>query len=568
MKYWRINLILILIFIFGAAVMARLIFLQIIDHEFYSALAKGQQKVFARELGDRGDIFSQDKNDNLYKLATNKEWSLVYISPKEQSFSPKELKETSAILGQILNISEDIILEKFKKDSLYELIKTKLTDKEVDDLEGVNLAGVYLRIETGRYYPQEDFLSQVVGFLGGGGDGQYGIEEYWDKVLKGETLTLEGEKGPGGFFFFNQEASSGADLVLTIDYNVQYQAEKLLKNAKKNLDIERGQIIVMDPSSGEIISLANFPNFDPNEYEDYALKGNLEIFQNGAIQKIFEPGSVFKAITTAAALNENKIDHQMTYIDQGKVKIGGYTIYNYDERVWGERTMTEVLERSINTGAVFIQSKIAHSVFLNYIERFGIFNKTGIDLPGEVFSQNEELKKGYEINFATASFGQGIDMTPLGLVRAYSVIANDGKLVVPYIVEKITKDDKIIETNQPQISKERVISSETSSKLSAMLVSVVENGFTKSARIPGYYIAGKTGTSQISWSALGVKKSGYSEKTIQSFIGFFPAFNPQFLILVKLDDPETKTAEYSAVPVFQELAKYIIDYYQIPPDYE
>jgi cell division protein FtsI/penicillin-binding protein 2 len=159
-------------------------------------------------------------------------------------------------------------------------------------------------------------------------------------------------------------------------------------------------------------------------------------------------------------------------------------------------------------------------------------------------------------------------MTPLGLVRAYSVIANDGKLVVPYIVEKITKDDKIIETNQPQISKERVISSETSSKLSAMLVSVVENGFTKSARIPGYYIAGKTGTSQISWSALGVKKSGYSEKTIQSFIGFFPAFNPQFLILVKLDDPETKTAEYSAVPVFQELAKYIIDYYQIPPDYE
>ena len=229
--------------------------------------------------------------------------------------------------------------------------------------------------------------------------------------------------------------------------------------------------------------------------------------------------------------------------------------------------MTEVLEKSINTGAVFAESQLGHSLFLEYIKKFGIFEKTGIDLEGEIFSLNSNFQQGYEINFATASFGQGIEMTPIQLARAFAAIANGGKLTKPHLVKKILPDGKEEEVS-PEISFTQVISSKTTAALTAMLVNVVENGFAKRAKISGYYIAGKTGTAQIPWGALGVNKSGYSEKTIQTFVGFAPAYHPQFLILVKLNNPKTRTAEYSAVPLFQELAKYIIDYYQIPPDYE
>jgi len=215
--------------------------------------------------------------------------------------------------------------------------------------------------------------------------------------------------------------------------------------------------------------------------------------------------------------------------------------------------MTEVLEKSINTGAVFAKNQIENSTFLNYIQNFGFFEKTGIDLP-EVFSENRELKNGREVNFATASFGQGIAITPIQLLRAYCAIANGGKLITPYLVENFHKEE----------NPRKILSQRTISQLTSMLVSVVENGFGKRAKISGYYIAGKTGT------ALQPKfgEKGYSEKTWQTFVGFFPAYNPKIVILVKLDNPKVKTAEYSAVPIFHDLADYIIRLYQIPPDYE
>ena len=260
----------------------------------------------------------------------------------------------------------------------------------------------------------------------------------------------------------------------------------------------------------------------------------------------------------AAALNEEKVTPETTYTDPGIIEIGGWPIYNYEQRIYpGVLTMTNVLEKSINTGAVFAGRQLGGELFKKYIEKFGIFEPTGIDLE-ETCPENKEFKQGREINFATAFFGQGIEMTPIQLIRAYSAIANGGKLVTPYLVEQ----------NKEPESFESIISSKTSSQLAAMLISVVENGFAKSARIPGYYVAGKTGTAQVSYSALGINKQGYSEKTIQVFVGFAPALNPQFLILVKLNNPKTKTAEYSAVPIFHDLAEHIIHQYQIPPDYD
>jgi cell division protein FtsI/penicillin-binding protein 2 len=553
MKNWRFNLIFIFIIIFGAAIIGRLVYIQIIKHDLYKAWAQGQQKIFQPVKGDRGDIFFSGGEI----LATNLKAEYLFASPYEV----KEKEKTADQLAQILNLEKETILAKLEKDTLFEKIKTNLTVQEKEAIEEMNMTGIYLREALFRNYPQESMASQVVGFLGGQEKGQYGIEGHYDNLLQGEEMIQRKEKGSIGSFFSEmlQGSYDGTDLYLTLDYNIQFMAEQLLVRVHQDLDIEAGQIIVIDPSSGKILALANFPNFNPNDYSEIE---DFDIFQNGAIQKLYEPGSSFKPITMAAGIDQGKITPRTTYLDEGKVKIGKYTIENYNSRVFGEKTMTEVLEKSINTGAVFAEKQLGHDLFLDYIDSFGFFKPTEIDLQGEVFSENKIFKRGYEINFATASFGQGIEITPIQLVRAFSAIANEGKLVKPYLVERIIKQGEEIDVS-PKKSSEQVISSKTASQLTAMLISVVENGFAKSAGIPEYYIAGKTGTAQVP------EEGVYSaDKTWQSFIGFGPAFNPRFLILVKLDNPKTRTAEYSALPLFKELAKYIIDYYKIPPDYK
>jgi cell division protein FtsI/penicillin-binding protein 2 len=564
MRNWRINLILFFFILFSATIISRLIYIQIIKGDLYKALAQGQQNFFSLNQGERGKIFLQDKNGNFYPVAVNKNWEMAYAVPKEIG----EKEKIAEILSRLLDLESKFILEKINnEDSYFIPLKNKLTNEETEQLKSLAIPGIYTKEEVSRYYPQERLASNVIGFLGGDGIGQYGIEGYYEDVLRGREEAVAREKGLKGFLIKDPEqllAQNGSDLVLSIDYNIQFVAEKLLQDYKKQLEFEEGQIIVIDPSSGKILALVQFPNFDLN---NYAQESDLKIFQNGAIQKIYEPGSVFKPFTMAAALDKEKVTPQTVYKDEGVIKIGGYRIYNYDQRTWGERTMTEVLEKSINTGAVFAQRQIGNEIFLDYLKNFGFFEKTGIDLQGEIFSENKEFKKGYEVNFATASFGQGIEVTPIQIVRAFCALANGGKLVKPYVVEKVIKSDGEVEKKDPEIGRQ-VISSKTASTITAMLISVVEKGTAKRAKIPGYYIAGKTGTAQVAFSALGIQKSGYSEKTIQTFVGYAPAFNPKFLILVKLDNPNVRTAEISAVPVFHDLAKYIFDYLQIPPDYE
>ena len=536
MASWRINLILIFFFLFGLTLVGRLFYIQIIKEDYHKALAQGFYSTEKQVIGERGKVFFRGGEP----LAVNIDWPIVFSMPVEI----EEKEVVAEKLSQVLSLEKSFILEKIEKDSLYEPIKKRITDQEIKEIEELNLKGVYLKRERGRYYPQEDFASQLIGFIDVDGQGQYGIESHYNGILEGKRN------------------EPGQDIFLTVDYSIQFKAEELLKQAKENLNIESGEIIVIKPDSGEILALANFPNFNPNQYSKIS---DFKIFKNSSTQKIFEPGSVFKPITFAGALEEEKITPQTVYQDTGLVKIGGRTISNYGKRTWGEQTMTEVLEKSINTGAVFVEKKLGHDNFLKYLDSFGFFKPTGIDFP-EVYSENREFKKGYEVNFATVSFGQGIEVTPIQLVRAFTAIANGGKMVRPYFVKNIINSKEKIEI-EPKIEEELILSSKAIAQLTAMMVSVTENGFAKTARIPGYYVAGKTGTAQIAWSSLGENKSGYSNKTWQSFIGFAPAFNPEFVILVKLDNPEARTAEYSATPIFQELATYILNYYQVPPDY-
>lgn len=549
MKNWRINLIFIFLIIFSATIIGRLIFLQVLRGDLYRALSQGLHSSFAEYQGNRGEIFLKGGEP----LAINMNWPYVFVHPR----LIEDAEITAQKLASILKLEESFVIEKLNKDSPYSLIKRKLTSSEVEALKNINLTGVFIDEEKGRYYPQESLASQLVGFLGAEKTGQYGLEQSYDDVLTAEEGLLKEKKG--------------SDLVLSLDYDIQFEAERLLQKIKEDLDIEGGQIIVMEPDSGGILAMADLSNFNPSYYEEYARQGNLEIFKNKATQGLFEPGSVFKPINMAAALQEGKVSPQTTYIDEGSVQIGFDTIYNYDQRIHGTQTMTNVLEKSINTGSVFVQKQLGQNLFLKYLEKFGLFEPTGIDVQ-ETYSENREIKTGREINLATASFGQGIEMTPLQLVRAYAAIANGGELINPYLVEKEIDSNNVVrnlgQENKQKDENRKIISSKTASQLTAMLVSVVENGFAKAAGVPGYFIAGKTGTAQVSFGALGIDKKGYSDKTIQTFVGFAPAFNPEFLILVKLDNPKTRTAEYSAVPLFRQLAEYIINLNQIPPDYE
>lgn len=562
MPAWRTYVLLACLILLGAALAGRLSYVQVFHHGFYKALAQGQQTFPYVAKGERGNIFVQNKQGDLHTLATHDTATLVFATPPEVE-NPQKAAKT---LADILAIEESFIQEQFSHtESLFELLKRKLSQEEEEAIVKASLPGIYLKEESVRRYPQETFASQVLGFTNQNEQGQYGLEEYYQEDLEGKEGFFTTIRSVGGYLAAESKEAleDGKDLLLTIDYNIQAQAEAILRREQPNLKFEQASIVVMEPSSGRIIALASIPGFNPNEYGEVK---DLAVFQNPVIQSLFEPGSVFKPLTMAGAIDAGALKPETTYEDKGVVRIGGYKVLNYDERIWDTRSMTEVLEFSINTGAVFAQQQLGNEKFLQALERFELFQPTGVDLAGEAYSQNQELKKGYDINFATASFGQGIEITPIQLMRAYSAISNKGTMAKPYVVEKIIKEgtEYVI---KPEFSLP-VISPKTAHLVTQMMVNVVEKGFSKRAKIPGYWLAGKTGTAQVAWSALGQNRSGYSDKTVQSFMGFAPAYDPKFLILVKLNNPQTKTAEYSAMPMFRELAKYIIDYLEIPPDYE
>ncbi len=564
MKDIRLNIIYGLIIIFAGLIVVRLVYLQILKGEIYLALAKGQQEIFQPISGSRGEIFLFDKDD-LILGAVNQTSRYCYASPK----LIENTEEIAQKLSPVLDLPKESLAEGLENnETLFLLLKKELTEEQVEQVRELDLTNVYIGEDIVRFYPNNELASDVLGFVNQDSQGQYGVEGYWDNILTGKEGWQKIEYGPFGKFFQGDSflSAKGADLVLTIDKNIQSEAEKLLEKFSKEFKYQTAQLIVADPETGRLLAIADFPGFNPNNYQDY-VSSELEIFQNKGVQALYEPGSVFKAVTMAAGINEGKLTPETTYVDKGYVVILDQRIDNYEDRVWGERTMTEVLENSINTGAVFAESLLGNDLFLEYLEKFGVFEKTDIELQGEIYSENKEFKKGWAINFATAAFGHGIDMTPIQVLRAYCALANQGKMPHLYVVEGVREDGEI-KLPAGREGAEQVISKETAETLVKMLVSVAENGYSKPARVPGYYIAGKTGTSQIPFSALGINQAGYSDQTWQSFVGFAPAFDPKFVILVKLDNPVTRSSNESATLVFKGMAKYILDYYQIPPDKE
>ena len=314
----------------------------------------------------------------------------------------------------------------------------------------------------------------------------------------------------------------------------------------------------MEPQTGKIVAMSSYPTFNPNNYNTE----DIANFTNSNISQVYEPGSVFKVITMAAGIDAGLVAPSTTYTDIGEVQVDDRTIKNSDLKAHGQQTMTQVLEASLNTGAVFVVQKLGKYLFNKYLGQFGFTHLTGIDLKGEVDAQIKDVRQVRDVDLATMAFGQGIAVTPIQMLAAVGAIANDGRLMKPHIVDRILYPSGAVSIDP--VVEGQAISSQTAQLVSAMMVSVVENGHGQKAGVPGYWIAGKTGTAQIP-SPNGGYLDGFGN-TIGTFVGFGPVENPRFVMLTRVDKPkDVQFAESSAAPLFGQIAKFLLDYWRIPP---
>jgi cell division protein FtsI/penicillin-binding protein 2 len=439
-----------------------------------------------------------------------------------------------------------------------------------DDGGLINIPGLAFHINSHRFYPDPSLASHILGFVGIDGYdniGRYGLEGFFELELTGVPGHIQTERGSGSTIIVNNREylapQAGSDLVLTIDRSVQhYVCEKLIERVEF-YQAEGGSVVIVNPKSGEIIAMCSVPSFDPNNYR---LVSDISIFNNPAISHQFEPGSTFKTITMAIALDQEKINPNTTYNDTGEIMISGWPkpIRNSDFFTHGAHgivDMKTVLNQSLNTGTIFAMRQVGAKKFAQYLQDFGLGEKTGIELGNESSGNISNLLSNRikEIDAATASYGQGIALTPLQMAMAYQVIANNGVLMKPYIVSEIINHDSSSYKTSPQKIRQ-VISQKSANTTMAMLVNVVEKGHAGTAKIPGYYIGGKTGTAQIPGPG------GYLENQhIHVFTGIAPIDDPAFVMLVKIDKPKgVRFAVTSVVPLWRDIAEYLLNYYQIP----
>jgi cell division protein FtsI/penicillin-binding protein 2 len=552
---------------------SRLYALQIRDYSQFSDQAENIHEATAILTPQRGLIYCQDKNNEYFPLAINKKYYSLYVVPKEIE-DPEEISE---ILSEITLLSYEEIFEKVSKaDDPYELILKKIDDEGfVNQVEEQELQGVYFGEEYHRYYPFESFAAQTIGFVAEGDDGlmkgRYGLEAYYDQILEGQSGIFQGIKDALGRLVrstFSQEKKQveGISIETTLDRNVQFATQKALEDLMTIRKASKGTIIVMEVKTGKILALANWPTFDLNNFTE---RTDYSVFRNYAVEERYEPGSVIKPFTMLAGLDTGKVTPDTTYIDKGYYEVGGYHLENYRSEVYGKSTMRNVLEFSINTGAIFVAQQVGNEELRRYFRQLGFEEITGIDSPREITGDlsNLEYPKVNPTYFATASYGVGVSVTPISLIRAYAIVANKGKIVTPYLVES-TKDSSGKQTSLMALEKSeqltQVVNQETAETLTSMLVGVIENGFGWNAKIKGYSLAGKTGTSFISLE----EEAGYSEEEIHTFVGFFPASDPKYVILVKMDRPQwgEGAASQTVTLAFKEVERFLINYYNIPPD--
>ncbi len=560
----RITILMGIVLLFSIFLSYRIFVKSVLENDKYKALADSQHTVKQELNSHRGKILAMDSsNGEITELAINIEKFNVNVVPK----NVKDAKDVSEKLSPLLDISENEIFDLIDNDKLYIPPIKKRVDKDLaDKIIDLKLAGVLISAEDARYYPEHTLASNILGFVNFEGEGKYGLEGYYNAQFKGEEGTVEALRDTHGRIISSdiaQEVNDGSSLLLTIDINVQYMAEEKIKDAKEKFSADGASIIIMNPRDGSIIAMATDKTYDPNNFNEVAKDFGQSFFNNSIISDTWEPGSIFKPVVMGAGIDSGKLDYNTIETFSNMTVVQGYEIKTAENKAFGRQTMTQVLENSDNVGMVWVGNQMGNDTMYDYLDNFGFGKKTNIDLESESSGSLLEKKKWRDIHRATISFGQGVAVTPLQMALSYSVLANGGVLYKPYIVKKIIKPDGKEINTEKKIINDKVISQETSEKVKKMLVSVVKNGHAQKAQMDGYLVGGKTGTAQIPSSSGGYKENEYNH----AFAGFFPVDDPQFVMIVRVDSPKGfKYAESTAVPTFADMARWLVNYYEILPN--
>lgn len=558
---WRHKFSLLVILLVFLLVVARLFYWQVVKASELSALGQLQYGTAIKIVPKRGEIKTSDN----FPIATNKISYQVFANPKEV----KNKENTARSLSSLLKVDDASVSAQLSLDKFWVPIQDGIDVETKNKIENLNLTGVGFVEQYRRFYPEASLAAHLLGFVGkdeiGNDKGYFGLEGYYDRLLRGEEGIATQVKDALGRPILAKLStttggSNGKTLILSIDRALQFLAEQKLKKGIEIYGARGGMVGIMNPKTGEILALASFPTFDPRNYASYT----EELFRNTFISDLYEPGSTFKPIIMSSALDSKVVKPDTKCnICSGPISIGGFDIHTWNDKYYPNISMVETIQRSDNTGMVFVSQKLGLDKAISYLDKFGIGKNTGIDLQGEVSGVLKSKEQWYEVDLATTAFGQGISITPIELLSAIASIANGGKRMEPHVVMAVENENgSIIKISPKAITSP--IKAETAKMMTEIMVNAVNKGEASWARLKGYRIAGKTGTASI-------PIAGHYDpnQTIASFVGFAPAEDPKFVMLVILDRPTTSIyGAETAAPIFFDIARSILTYYRVTPGSE
>jgi cell division protein FtsI/penicillin-binding protein 2 len=561
----RIRLIFFCFLSFAFILCIRLYYVQIIHSQEYIDKADRQYVSTTNNLFDRGHIYFQSKDNTLFGAASLSTGYTIAINPQKIT-DPAPIYQS---LSTLLPFDLDTFYAKAnQKKSVYQKIAGQVSEELMKKIEAQKIPGLQIQKERWRYYPGDNLAAQTIGFVAYDGDdlvGRYGLEKYYEDILSRKS-----NQAYVNFFaeiFSNIKESISDDykgegeIVTTLEPEVQGYLEKTLDKISQKYNSKLTGGIIVDPTTGEIYAMAVNPTFNLNEFGQ---EKDISVYNNPLVEGLYEMGSIIKPLTVAAGLDSGAITANTTYNDTGSLTLNTYTIYNHDKKPHGIVNMQEVLNQSLNLGVSFIVKKMGKERFAEYFRNYGLSEETGIDLPGENHGRLENLNSPRDIEYATASFGQGISMTPIETVKALSSLANGGKLIIPHIVKRINYNTGLFNNISYVNEARQVIKKETSDEISRMLTVVVDKALAGGkVKLPNYSVAAKTGTAQIAKPGGGY----YDDRWLHSFFGYFPSYNPRFLIFLYTVEPKgVSFASQTLADPFMENVKFLINYYNIAPD--
>ncbi|HEY0964499.1 MAG TPA: penicillin-binding protein 2 [Candidatus Paceibacterota bacterium] len=566
---YRIRFLSVAVALLGGLLVVRLYYLQIMQAEAYADKAERQYVHTTSDLYSRGSILFTAKDGEKISAASVQAGYLL-------AANPSHISDPSAFCEQIrahLTIERDLCVERASlPNRTYVELENQLSNEAAAEIEAMEIDGALLYRNQWRYYPGGSMAARSIGFVGytdkDGSElrGKFGLERQYDEVLfkKREVLSVnffaELFSNVGDMVNENSDAEKTGDIVTTLDPNVSRLLDKVLLETNELYQSKQTGAIIMDPNTGAIYAMNVVPSFDLNKRED----ATIEEFRNPLVEDVYEMGSIIKPLTVAAGLDAGVINAGTTYYDPGCIDLSDYTICNFDHKGRGTVPMQEVLNQSLNTGVSFIANKMGKDRFREYFLNYKLGVETGIDLPNETHGLIDNLNSPRELEYATASFGQGIALTPVETIRALATLANGGKLVTPHLVDRIEYEDGTVkDIMYPE--GDRVLKEETSEEISRMLTIVVDDALRGGqVALPNHTIGAKTGTAQIADPDHG---GYYEDKYLHSFFGYFPAYEPRFIVFMYTVEPKgVRYASETLTDPFMEITRFLINYYSIPPD--